>query len=55
MGLFFNRKSAKEREEEYYADLYEEFHGRRPKHKLTEAEKQELDDLDEDEWEEDGL
>ena len=37
----------------FYADLHEEFYGTRPNHKLTEDEKIELEELDEDEWEED--
>ena len=54
MGLFFRSKKKKaEYEEGYYADLYEEFYGKRPDHKLTSEEEFELDDLDEDEWEED--
>ena len=33
-------------------DLHEEFYGKRPNLKLTEDEKLELEELDEDEWEE---
>ena len=40
-------------DEDYYADLHEEFYGKRPNRKLTEDEKLELEEFDEDEWEED--
>ena len=52
MGLFFksNKKKA-EYEEGYYADLYEEFYGKKLNHKLTDDEMIELEDLDEEEWE----
>ena len=54
MGLLFRSKKKKaDCEEGYYADLYEEFYGKKPEHKLSYEEECELDDLDEDEWEED--
>ena len=44
MGLFFRSKKKKaEYEEVFYADLYEEFYGKRPDHKLTPEEEFELD------------
>ena len=57
MGLFswLFGSNAEESEDEYYADLHEEFYGKRPDHKLTDDEKIELEELDEEEWEEDDL
>ena len=53
MGLFFNRNKRAESETEYYNDLYEEYHGRRPDHRLSDDEMIELESLDDDEWDED--
>ncbi len=52
MELFFNKKGRVDAEEERYRDLYEEYTGRRPDHKLTEDEKIELEMFDEDMWNE---
>ena len=53
MGLFFNRNKRAESETEYYNDLYEEYNGRRPDHRLSDDEMIELESLDDDEWDED--
>ena len=53
MGLFFNRNKRTDSETEYYKDLYEEYHGRRPDHRLSDDEMIELESLDDDEWDED--
>ena len=56
MGLFsiFNKKTPQEREEEYYADLYEMYYGRKPRGRMTEAEKAELEVFEEEEiWDDD--
>lgn len=52
MGLFFSKKDRVDAEEERYRDLYEEYTGRRPDHRLTEDEKIELEMFDEDMWDE---
>ena len=52
LRLLFGR-SNDEYDNGYYADLHEEFYGKWPDHKLTEDEKIELEEFDEDEWEED--
>ena len=40
-------------DDEYYADMYELYHGKRPNHKLTDDEKCELDELEDEDWDED--
>lgn len=56
MGLFsIFKKSPEEQEQEYYKDLYELYHGEKPKGSLTEDQMLELDDLEDDEemeWDE---
>ena len=53
LRLLFGSSNDDEYDNGYYADLHEEFYGKRPDHKLTEDEKIELEELEEDEWEED--
>ena len=54
MGLFsIFKKSPEEQEQEYYKDLYELYHGEKPKGSLTEDQMDELEMYEEMEWEED--